>query len=180
MKGRVVAVAASPSHSFSKTCQSSIVLEKGVGVRGDCHSGATVQHLSRITSGPANRNLRQVHLIHAELFDELSGEGFVVEPADLGENITTAGIDVLRLPRHTVLKLGLEAEVEVTGLRNPCAQINKFKQGLLYKVAVKRPDGSLERKTGIMAIVRKGGAVSVNDEIVVALPEEPYLPLEPV
>lgn len=178
--GLVIAVAASAKHEFSKSLCQQIYLEHGLGARGDCHSGVTVQHLSRIAADPTQPNLRQVHLIHSELFARLLNEGFQISPGDLGENITTKGIDLLGLPRSTVLKIGQMAEIELTGLRNPCAQIEKFRTGLLSKVVFKRPDGSLERKTGVMGVVRSSGAVLAGDKITIVLPEGPHMPLERV
>jgi MOSC domain-containing protein YiiM len=176
----VAAVARSPVHGFSKQCEASIELIAGLGVAGDCHAGVTVKHRSRVAKDPTQPNLRQVHLIHSELFEELATEGYTVHAAELGENITTRGIDLLALPRGTLLRLGAAAVVEVTGLRNPCQQIDDFQTGLASKVLVKAPDGSLVRKTGVMGIVKEGGMVSPGDSIVVELPNAPHVPLEKV
>ncbi len=175
---KVIAVAASQKHEFSKRTAHQIYLEAGLGVHGDCHNGVTVQHLSRIAVDPTQPNLRQVHLIHGELFDKLASEGFQILPGDLGENITTKGIDLLALPRGAILMIGAEAEILITGLRNPCAQIERFRSGLLSKVVFKGPDGNLERKTGIMGVVRVSGPVSVQDEISIILPDAPHFPLD--
>lgn len=176
----VVGVAKSSLHGFSKQRHDSIELIAGQGVAGDCHAGVTVKHRSRVAKDPTQPNLRQVHLIHAELFEELAAQGHIVGAAELGENITTRGIDLLALPRGALLKLGQTAVVEVTGLRNPCQQIEDFQSGLVSKVLVKSGDGVLVRKTGVMGVVKNGGRVSPGDVIVVELPELPHMPLEKV
>lgn len=177
---RVVAVAKSAGHSFSKTRCHAITLLAGLGVEGDAHRGETVKHRSRVRVDPTQPNLRQVHLMHSELFGELAARGFAVAPGDLGENITTSGLDLLGLPRGALLHLGDEAVIEVTGLRNPCGQIDGFQKGLLSAVLDRVEDGSLIRKAGIMAIVRKGGMVREGDAISLDLPEGKHLPLERV
>lgn len=178
--GTVVAVCRDGGHCFSKPVTPSITLLDGLGVEGDAHAGVTVRHRSRVAVDPSQPNLRQVHLIHAELFEELARDGFLVDPGQLGENVTTRGIDLLGLPRHTILRLGADAVVEVTGLRNPCAQINAFRPGLLKQVAHLGADGQLVRKSGIMAIVRHGGRIEAGDAIQVEPPPPPHLPLERV
>ncbi|TAD81480.1 MAG: MOSC domain-containing protein [Sphingomonadales bacterium] len=180
MEGRVVAVARDDAHRFSKEVVAAITVLEGLGVEGDAHAGRTVKHRSRVKADPTQPNLRQVHLIHAELFDEVAAKGFIVVPAELGENITTQGIDLLALPRGTVLTVGMTVKLEVTGLRNPCAQIEAFQPGLLSAVLDKAPDGTLVRKSGIMAIVLAGGVVRPGDMIGVQMPEPPFLPLERV
>lgn len=177
---KVTAVHVNESHSFSKMLMKEIELVAGLGVAGDAHCGAAVQHLSRIAADPTQPNLRQVHLIHAELFDELAELGHVVAPGDLGENITTSGLQLLDLPAGTVLRLGAEALVAITGLRNPCKQIDKFQPGLLSKVAYKKADGSVVRKTGVMGVVVSGGLVHPGDAIEVALPPGRPIPLDRV
>jgi MOSC domain-containing protein YiiM len=177
---RVTAVAASARHSFSKQRLTSIRLLEGLGVEGDAHSGVTVQHLSRMRRDPTQPNLRQVHLIAAELFDEVSGAGYDVEPGALGENVTTRDVDLLALPVGTVLRLGADAELEVTGLRNPCRQIDGFSSGLLGQVLGRDADGALVRRAGVMGVVRRGGVVSPGDPVAVVLPAEPHEPLAPV
>lgn len=177
---RVVAVAKSARHSFSKARCATITLLAGLGVEGDAHLGETVKHRSRVRVDPTQPNLRQVHLMHLELFGELAAKGFAVTPGDLGENITTSGLDLLGLPRGALLHLGDQAVVEVTGLRNPCGQIDDFQKGMLSAVLDRAEDGSLIRKAGIMAIVRKGGVVREGDTITVELPEGEHLPLERV
>ncbi|WP_211596282.1 MOSC domain-containing protein [Paracoccus aestuariivivens] len=152
----------------------------GLGIEGDAHQGVTVKHRSRVRADPTQPNLRQVHLIHSELFDELAAQGFSISPADLGENITTKDIDLLGLPRGAILRIGDQVQLEVTGLRNPCSQIETFQKGLLGAVLVKGNDGKLIRKSGIMAVVRSGGTVRPGDGITVAYPAPPYLPLERV
>lgn len=180
MEGRVIAVARDGAHRFSKEVVEAITIITGLGVKGDAHAGTTVKHRSRVKADPTQPNLRQVHLIHAELFDEAAAKGFTVAPADLGENITTQGIDLLALPRGTVLAVGESVRLEVTGLRNPCAQIEAFQPGLLGAVLDKKPDGTLIRKSGIMSIVLAGGPVQAGDAIRVELPAPPFLPLERV
>lgn len=177
--GIVTAVARDGEHRFSKEIVPEIEIVAGLGVRGDAHAGTTVKHRSRVKVDPSQPNLRQVHLIHAELFDEVAAQGFTVGPADLGENITTRGIDLLGLPRGAILAIG-DVRLEVTGLRNPCAQIDRFQRGLLGAALDKAPDGSLIRKSGIMSIVLAGGNVRAGDTITVSLPEPPFLLLERV
>lgn len=177
MNGTVTAVSRSGSHTFSKPSQEGIRLLAGLGVEGDAHMGETVKHRSRVAQDPTQPNLRQVHLIHRELFDEVEPD---VAPGDLGENITTAGIDLLGLPRGTRLCLGAEAIVEVTGLRNPCVQIDRFEPGLLAQVVGTDADGRAVRKAGVMAVVVAGGTVRPGDPISVELPTAPYEALIPV
>lgn len=178
-EARVVAVAQDRGHHFSKTMVPAILIVAGQGVVGDAHSGATVKHRSRVRADPTQPNLRQVHLIHAELFDELRGKGFTVGPADLGENIATRGIDLLALPCGSLLHIG-PATLEVTGLRNPCAQIEAYQPGLLAAVLDRGPSGELIRKAGIMSVARIGGSVSPGDRIEVELPPPPHRPLDRV
>ena len=178
--GSVVAVSVRSGHHFSKTPALSIRLLKGLGVAGDAHMGETVKHRSRVRRDPTQPNLRQVHLIHAELFEELRGKGFVVQPADLGENVTTESIDLLALPSGTRLHLGESAVVEITGLRNPCIQIDDFQKGLMAATLDKDADGNLIRKAGVMSIVISDGEVRPGDAIRVELPAEPHYPLRPV
>lgn len=180
MSARVVAVSASRSHTFSKPPALFVSLLPGAGVQGDAHSGASVKHRSRVARDPAQPNLRQVHLIQRELFDELASRGFDIAPGQLGENITTEGIDLLALPSGTRLRLGASAVVEVTGLRNPCSQLDKFRPGLMAAVLERTRDGKLMRKAGVMSIVIAGGEVRAGDAIDIALPATPYRPLEPV
>lgn len=178
--GTVVAVARDAGHQFSKHIVEEVRILAELGVEGDAHQGVTVQHRSRVARDPTQPNLRQVHLIHAELFEELAAKGFAVGPADLGENVTTRGIDLLGLPKGARLRLGAEAVLEVTGLRNPCAQIEQFQAGLLAAVLGRGPDGELVRKTGVMAVVLSGGMVRPGDAIAVELPPLPHQPLEKV
>ena len=177
--GIVIAVARGKGHDFSKPLVDELLLVAGTGVEDDAHQGVTVKHRSRVAADPTQPNLRQVHLIHAELFDELVERGFRVGPGDLGENIATRGIDLLGLPRGAVLRIG-EAVIEVTGLRNPCAQIDNFQPGLLKAVLDHGPNGELIRKSGVMAIVVAGGRVRPDDAIIVEPPPLPHLPLERV
>jgi len=176
---RVLAVCKSPGHTMSKPRADSVRLIQGIGIEGDAHAGTTVKHRSRVAKGPTIPNLRQVHLIHAELFDELRAKGFSIDPGQMGENITTAGIDLLSLPRGTRLGLGASAVIEITGLRNPCTQIDGIQPGLMEAVLERRSTG-LVRKSGIMAIVITSGEVKAGDLITVQLPAPPHEPLKPV
>lgn len=180
MMGTVHSVCRDSQHRFSKRAADEVTLLEGLGVEGDAHAGVTVRHRSRVAVDPTQPNLRQVHLIHAELHDELRAQGFAVEAGQLGENITTQGLDLLALPRGAVLRLGPHAAVEVTGLRNPCNQINDFRPGLLKAVLGKDEQGNVIRKAGIMGIVLRGGPVKPGDTITVELPEEPHLALDRV
>jgi MOSC domain-containing protein YiiM len=180
VNARIAALSKSSDHHFSKETCASISLVEGKGVAGDCHSGVTVQHRSRVAVDPTQPNLRQVHLIHAELLDELRLGGYQIAEGELGENITTLGIDLLALPKGALLKLGASAVVEITGFRNPCQQIEAFRAGLLSKVLVKLADGTVLRKTGVMAIVKVSGAVDVGDQIEITLPPLPHVALERV
>ncbi|MGZ5933779.1 MAG: MOSC domain-containing protein [Rhizomicrobium sp.] len=177
---KVIAVASDRSHNFSKPRRTSIRLIKGLGVEGDAHLGEKVQHLSRVRRDPESPNLRQVHLIHAELHDELHKKGFRVEAGQMGENITTRGIDLLGLPVNARLHIGPDAIVEVKGLRNPCAQLDGLQQGLMAATLDKDAAGNLIRKAGIMGIVIAGGEVKPGDAIRVELPDGLHLKLEPV
>ena len=180
MSATVVSVSLSASHSFSKAPQAQIELLAGLGVRGDAHCGETVKHRSRVAQDPTQPNLRQVHLIHHELFDELADKGFTLGPSALGENIATRGIALLDLPVGTRLHIGPDAVVELTGLRNPCAQIEHFQTGLLAAVLDRAADGALIRKAGVMGIVVNGGTVRPDDAIHITLPPEPHRALERV
>jgi len=176
----VVAVSKSESHSFSKANCESITLLEGLGVDGDAHLGKTVKHRSRVKVDPTQPNLRQVHLIHVELLDSLARQGFRVEPGSMGENITTAHVDLLGLPKGALLRIGQRAVVEVTGLRNPCKQLDHFQEGLMSAVLERTESGELIRKAGIMGIVVEGGSVEPGDQIAVVLPDEPHERLERV
>jgi MOSC domain-containing protein YiiM len=176
---RVVAVARREGHHFSKAVVGSIRLVEGLGVEGDGHAGATVQHRSRVRRDPTRPNLRQVHLLPDELLDELALQGYDVGPAQLGENVTTRGLDLLALPRGARLHLGT-CIVEVTGLRNPCYQIDQFRRGVLAAVVARRDDGTVVRKAGVMAVVVQGGTVGPGDRITVVLPPGPQEALQPV
>ncbi|MEM7350788.1 MAG: MOSC domain-containing protein [Acidobacteriota bacterium] len=178
--GTVTAVSRSATYTFSKPKADHIHLLAGLGVEGDVHMGETVKHRSRIKRDPTVPNLRQVHLIHSELHDELRSGGFEVSPGDMGENVTTRGVDLLGLPTGTKLHLGSEAVVEITGLRNPCAQLDNFQSGLMQAVLDRDEEGNLVRKSGIMGVVLTGGDVQPGDTIRVELPSEPHQALEPV
>jgi MOSC domain-containing protein YiiM len=177
MSAVVTAVSCSPTHSFSKPNQDCIRLLAGLGVEGDAHLGTKVRHRSRVKKDPSQPNLRQVHLIHAELHDELKASGFDVSAGDLGENVTTRGIDLLSLPAGARLLIGAAAVIEVTGLRNPCVQIDRFRKGLMKAVLGKDDHGNLVRKSGIMGVVLEGGEVKPGDAIRVELPPVPHQPL---
>jgi MOSC domain-containing protein YiiM len=178
--GSVAAVSLRSGHHFSKTPSLEIRLLRGLGVAGDGHLGETVQHRSRVRKDPTQPNLRQVHLIHAELFDELRAKGYIVKPGDLGENVTTSGIDLLALPAGTLLYLGASAIVEITGLRNPCIQLDTFQKGLMAATLDRDAGGNLIRKAGIMSIVIAEGDVRPRDSISVELPAAPHRRLLPV
>ncbi len=180
MPQHVVSVSLSHQHAFSKDSVPHIKLLAGLGVEGDAHQGVTVQHRSRVAQDPTQPNLRQVHLIHAELFDELIAKGFTVAAGQLGENITTSGLDLLALPVDTELHIGASAIVKVTGLRNPCGQLDNFQPGLTAAVLDRAAGGTLIRKAGIMGVVVTGGIVSPGDAIHVHLPPEPHRALERV
>jgi hypothetical protein len=202
MTGLVVAVHRSPTHTMAKASQPAIRLLAGLGVEDDAHAGVTVKHRSRVARDPSQPNLRQVHLIQAELHDELAGRGMslgaprptrygercphvrVNEGAAwygrMGENVTTRGIDLLALPAGTRLRLGFAAVVEVTGLRNPCVQLDGIHSGLMQAVLDRGADGEVIRRAGVMAIVLTGGDVRPGDAIEVTLPDLPHMPLQPV
>jgi MOSC domain-containing protein YiiM len=180
MSARVTAVSRGPRHLIAKPNELAIQLVAGLGVEGDAHAGATVKHRSRVMRDPSQPNLRQVHLIHGELHDELAGAGFHVTAGQMGENVTTRGIDLLGLPTGTKLRLGRDAIVEVTGLRNPCTQLDQIEPDLMQAVLSRDEHGRLVRKAGIMAVVLAGGQVCPGDSIEVELPPDPRRPLEPV
>lgn len=176
----VIAVSKSGTHTFSKPNQESIQLLAGLGVDGDAHLGEKVKHRSRVAKNPDQPNLRQVHLIHSELHDELNANGFSVSAGQMGENVTTRGIDILNLPTGTGLHLGRDAIIEITGLRNPCEQLDRFQDGLMKACVYKDRDGNIIRRAGVMGIVLSGGEVSAGDVIRVELPAEPHQPLQVV
>ncbi|HEX5503218.1 MAG TPA: MOSC domain-containing protein [Thermomicrobiales bacterium] len=180
MTGRVTAVSRSAAHTMAKGNEAAIYLVAGLGVDGDAHAGVTVKHRSRVARDPSQPNLRQVHLIHAELHEELRAAGFDVMAGQMGENITTAGVDLLGLPTGTRLRLGAGAIVEVTGLRNPCAQLDGIQPGLMAATLGRDAEGRLIRKAGVMGVVVAGGEVRAGDPIGVDLPPGPHRPLEPV
>jgi hypothetical protein len=175
----VVALHRHPSHEFSKSSVDVVTLVAGIGVDGDAHAGPLVQHRSRVAVDPMQPNLRQVHLLASELFDLLAGAGHEVAPGALGENVTTAGLDVEALAVGAVLALGADALVAVTGLRNPCRQIERFQPGLLRQVGFPTDDGFV-RRAGVMGVVLRGGEVRVGDAIAVAAPPGRRHPLVPV
>jgi MOSC domain-containing protein YiiM len=179
-KAIVKSVSKSSSHTFSKYNCKKIVLLKGLGVDGDAHLGKTVKHRSRVAHDPTQPNLRQIHLIHSELFDELKEKGFDLQDGQIGENITTKGIELLNLPKDTVLNIGKTAKIMITGLRNPCKQLDSLKQGLMKAVLDKDENGNLIRKAGIMGIVLEGGEVEIGDVIKIELPKKPYTKLDRV
>lgn len=180
LTGRVVAVHAASDYQFSKDTTPSIELVAGLGVVGDAHFGSTVQHRSRVARDASQPNLRQVHLVMSELLDEVNAAGHDVQPGQLGENVTTAGIDLIDLPVGTVLRLGDDELVAVTGLRNPCKQIEGFGAGLLKKMFIDGPDGRKIGRTGAMSVVLAGGAVHAGDTIEARFPAGAHTPLEKV
>ena len=175
-----MAVSRSQNHTFSKANCKSITLVAGHGVQGDAHFGTAVKHRSRVQADPAQPNLRQVHLIQRELLDDLNKQGFQVAPGTLGENVTTVGLDLLNLPRGAQLRIGADAVVEVTGLRNPCKQLDEYQQGLMNAVVERAESGEIIRKAGVMGIVVKGGQAKPGDQILVVLPNRPHARLERV
>ena len=179
-EGVVAAVARAADHVFTKGCEERIRLVAGLGVEGDAHMGATVKHRSRVARDPTQPNLRQVHLIPGELHDELNAAGFAVEPGDMGENVSTRGLDLLALPTGTKLRIGAGAEVELTGLRNPCVQLDRFRPGLMAAVLDRDEDGGLIRRAGVMGVVVTGGDIRPGDRISAVLPAPPHRPLGPV
>ncbi len=180
MAGIVIAVSRSATHTFGKQVQDNIRLLAGLGVEGDAHLGTTVQHLSRVAADPSQPNLRQVHLIHSELHDELKAAGFSLSAGQMGENITTQGVNLLALPVGTILSIGSEAVIEITGLRNPCYQLDDFQPGLMAAVIARDAQGRLIRKSGIMGIIRTGGEIRAGDRIHVDLPPPPHQALDRV
>ena len=180
MDGVVTAVSRSARHTLTKPNQDNIRLLAGLGVEGDAHSGTTVKHRSRVARDPSQPNLRQVHLVHAELHDTVNEQGFAVAAGQMGENVTTRGIDLLGLPTGARLRLGDMAIIEVTGLRNPCGQLDHIQPGLMGATLERAADSSLIRKAGIMAVVVEGGEVRPGDPIRIELPPDPHRPLTPV
>lgn len=180
MTPTIIGLACDSEHRFSKKPCAILRLIAGLGAEGDAHAGVLVQHLSRMAKEPTAPNLRQVHLIHAELLDELAAAGFAIEPAQLGENVTTRGIDLLGLSQGTRLKLGAEAVIEITGLRNPCHQINGLAPGLMQAVLDRAADGSVIRKSGVMAVVITSGSIAVGGSIQVQSVPLGHTPLTPV
>ena len=177
---KVTAVSTGTRHGIGKDTHDAIRLVEGHGVEGDVHAGEKVKHRSRVRKDPEQPNLRQVHLIHAELHDELAEQGFELGPGQMGENVLTSGVELLALPTGARLRLGSEAVVEVTGLRNPCSQLDEIAPGLMEAVLDRDPDGELVRKSGVMGVVLEGGEVRPGDSIQVELPPEPHVRLSPV
>lgn len=177
---KVISVSARNGHGLGKTIAASITLVAGEGVEGDAHRGVTVKHRSRVAKDPSQPNLRQVHIIHTELLAALSAEGFSVAPGALGENILTEGIALLDLSKGTILSFPSGAAIRLTGLRNPCHQLNGHTPGLMNALLDHAPDGTLIRKGGVMGIIERGGVVRAGDAITIALSELPHVPLAPV
>ena len=179
--GVVTAVSVSPGHTMAKPNADAIRLLEGLGVEGDAHNGTTVKHRSHVRRDPTKPNLRQVHLIHCELHDELAEQGFPgLQPGQMGENVTTSGVDLLGLPVGTKLRLGDDAVVEVTGLRNPCAQLDGIRPGLMKATLDRDEDGDVVMKSGIMGVVLAGGEVRPGDTIGVELPPQPHVAMKKV
>ncbi|MBV1924266.1 MAG: MOSC domain-containing protein [Flavobacteriaceae bacterium] len=177
---KVEAVSKSPTHTLIKKNENQITLLKGLGVEGDAHQGLTVKHRSRVAKDPTTPNIRQVHLMPSELFAELAHKGIEVKAGEMGENITTSGIDLINLPLNTILKIGPETIIQITGLRNPCSQLNRINENLLKAVLDKDEQGNIIRKAGIMSIVLQGGNIRVGDTIEIEFPEKPFNNLQPV
>ncbi|MEL6876146.1 MAG: MOSC domain-containing protein, partial [Pseudomonadota bacterium] len=167
---KVISVSREQDHNFSKIPEQQITLIAGQGVQGDAHCGHTVKHRSRVARDPDQPNLRQVHLVHDELLTDLRTRGFSVQPGDLGENILTSGIALLDQPTGTMLQIGEQVELRLTGLRNPCRQLNDFAPGLMEAVLAQEPEGELVRKAGVMAVVEAGGTVQAGDPVSLRLP----------
>ena len=180
MSGRVIAVCRSDLHTMTKATCERIRLLAGLGVEGDAHMGETIKHRSRVARDPSQPNLRQVHLMHSELFDELADKGFDVVPGMMGENVTTRGVDLLRLPTGARLHIGAAAIVEITGLRNPCTQLDGLRPGLMEAVLVRDPARGLIRKAGVMGVVVASGDVTVGDAIGIEFPGGAHGVLKPV
>lgn len=177
---KVVSVSKDTGHNFSKIAQQSIRLLEGLGVEGDAHCGEKVKHPYLVKKNPDQPNLRQVHLFHIELLEELCSSGFDLLPGSIGENITTSGLDILALPTDTILKIGAEAEIKITGIRSPCIQLDQFQQGLTKAMIDKDESGKPDFKSGIMAVVTHSGTVNIDDDIQVILPPEPHVKLQPL
>jgi len=180
MTGRIVSLSRSPVHEFSKDEAATLRLLAGFGVEGDAHGGDRIQHRSRVAIDPTRPNLRQIHLLHMELLRELEEEGYAVGPGRLGENILTEDLDLLGLPTGTRLELGDQAEIVITGLRNPCKQLDLIDPRLFKRLAYRDDSGELVRLAGIMAVVSTTGEIRTGDPIRVRLPDKPHRPLAPV
>jgi MOSC domain-containing protein YiiM len=178
--GTVVAVSCKAEHGIAKPIVEAIRLIAGEGVEGDAHCGTTVMHRSRVAQNPEQPNLRQVHLIHAELLDELTGQGFAVAPGDMGENVTTRGVDLLALPEGAILEIGEAARIAITGLRNPCHQLDELAPGLMQATLDRDERGHFVRKAGVMAVVVESGEVRAGDTVTVHWPDGALNPLGPV
>lgn len=176
--GSVSGVSSDAEHRFSKPPKQHITLVENHGVEGDAHAGKHVRHRFIAKVRPMQANRRQVHLIRAELFDELREAGHPIGPGDLGENVTTAGLKLEHLPLGTRLHLGETAVVELTGLRTPCALIDRFQKGLRKKMlgGVLRP----KYKCGVLGVVVAGGRVEPGDRVRVEAPPPPFAPLPPM
>ena len=177
--GKVLALSKSAAHTLIKEGQNSLTLLTGLGIEGDAHLGVSVKHRSRVRKDPSAPNLRQVHLIHSELHHELRKKGFKISSGEMGENITTKGIDLLALPENSRLKMG-GTVIRITGLRNPCHQLETLQDGLMNAVLDKGKNGELIRKAGVMGVVLKGGNINVGDEIEVVYPDGELKKLNPV
>ena len=181
LAGKVLTVSRSSEHGFAKALEPHITLLAGLGVEGDAHAGTTVQHLYRKRLDPRAPNLAQVHFLQSELFDELSAKGFAIEPGIMGENVLTAGLDLINLPTGTIFRIGPQAVVEISGIRHPCKQIDdSVAKGLTNALIDRDADGAVVRKAGIMGVVVTGGVVTPGDTIAVTLPAKPYRRLEVV
>lgn len=179
-RATVTAVSSKAIHGPDKPNRDRLVLIAGQGVEGDAHCGSRVRHRSRVARDPSQPNLRQVHLIHGELFEELARLGFAVTPGLMGENITTRGIDLLGLSTGARLRIGQAVLVEVTGLRNPCTQLDELQPGLMGACLGRDAEGQPVRKAGVMGVVLAGGQVAPGDPIVTVDQPGPHRALKPV
>ena len=181
--GAVAAVHRSDEHTFSKATCESIELVAGLGVNGDAHQGAKVKHRSRVAANPDQPNLRQIHLVMSELLDEVNSAGHNVVAGQLGESITTTGIDLISLPVGSMLRIGDTALVALTGLRNPCPQIKSVGDGLMKMMFIDdqdNPEGPKIGRTGVMGVVIAGGIVAADDGIKIRFPAGPLTRMEKV
>jgi MOSC domain-containing protein YiiM len=180
MTPQVTSVSLNPLHTFSKRPVPEIRILAHHGVEGDAHAGEKVQHLYRVRKNPNAPNLCQVHLIAEEFLEELRTQNFPIEPGQLGENIIVRSLDLCSLSVGATLRLGSDALIEITGLRDPCNQLNTLRPGLMKACLARSLDGTLIRKAGVMAIALVSGSVRPGDPIHLTLPPHPHRPMGPV